>query len=135
MKSRLFQLIKLQQKSLMLSFRYENFPSIFHGYFTVFKSTLSNFCGLLYMNFKMIYGYPLRSECCSIIHSSDQYFYFSLADVENRAQPIRLNLLKPAGIYGDRGDLSPLIWVFFPIYGDFSPLTEICPHLLLVDSI
>ena len=133
MKSRLFQLIKLQQKSLMLSFRYENFPSIFHGYFTVFKSTLSNFCGLLYMNFKMIYGYPLLSECCSIIHSSDQYFYFSLADVENRAQPIRLNLLRPAGIFGDSGDLSSLIWGFFATYGYFFPLTETYPQLFLAD--
>ena len=83
------------------------------------------------MNFNMIYGYPLLSECCSIIHSSDQYFYFSLADVENRAQPIRLNLLKPAGIDGDSGDLSPLSWGFSPTYGDFSPLMGIFSHFCM----
>ena len=94
-------------------------------------------------NFNMIYGYPLLSECCSIIHSSDQYFYFSLADVENRAQPIRLNLLKPAGIDGDSGDLSPLSWGFVPTnmgifptimvncsqLGEFSLLMGISPHI------
>ena len=80
------------------------------------------------MNFNMIYGYPLLSECCSIIHSSDQYFYFSLADVENRARPIRLSLLGSPEHMGTVGICSHQ-------YGDFSPLTEICPHLLLADSI
>ena len=98
-------------------------------YFKRFKSTLK------FRQIFVIYGYPLLSECCSIIHSSDQYFYFSLADVENRAQPIRLNLLRSAGIFGDSGDFSPLRWGFSPLlwwivpsYGNFSPLMEICPH-------